>query len=298
MTLAHLFRSALTCISPVLNTKVTYFMKFKKRLDLKEPKDLKEKILWLKLRDYETNPLVRQCADKYAVRSYVQEKGCEDILVPLIAAYDTVDEIDWEALPEAFAMKWNFGCGFNIICPDKSKLDIPRAVEKLKKWGKTRYHLGYSEMQYKDVPKKIIVEQYLKPESGTLPEDYKIYCFNGKPLAVLFLAGRNTDNMQAVFMDPQWNLLGQTGKAKYKELTAIPSRPVALEQLLKCAEKLSQPFEFVRVDFYEIDGRVYFGELTFTPAGGFDVSQCMIDGKTMGELLEIKEGTENEPVQR
>lgn len=287
MKLAHLFRSALTCISPVLNTKVTYFMKFKKKLDLKNPKDLREKILWLKLRDYETNALVRQCADKYAVRSYIEEKGCPEILVPLIASYDSVDEIDWNALPESFAMKWNFGCGFNIICPDKSKLDIPQTVEKMKKWGKTRYHLGHSEMQYKDVPKKIIVEQYLKPKSGNLPEDYKVYCFHGKPLAILFMAGRHTENMQAVFMDPQWQLLGSTGKAKYKDVADLPGKPAALDKMLEYAQKLSEPFEFVRADFYEIDGQVYFGELTFTPAGGFDVSQCKIDGKPMGEFLQI-----------
>lgn len=292
MTFAHRFRSLLTRISPVLNTKVTYFMKFKKRLNLKDPKDLKEKILWLKLRDYETNPLVRQCADKYAVRAYILEKGCPEILVPLIASYDSVEEIDWDSLPEAFAMKWNFGCGFNIICPDKSQLDIPQTIEKMEKWGKSKYHLLYSEMQYKDVPKKIIVEQYLKPESGKLPEDYKLYCFNGKPLAVLYLAGRETEHMQAVFMDPQWNLLGETGKAKYKALTELPPKPQALDKMVEYAKRLSEPFEFVRVDFYEIDGQVYFGEMTFTPAGGFEVSQCKINGKTMGELLEIKDGTE------
>lgn len=293
MKLAHLFRCTLTCISPKLNTKVTYRMKFRKKLDLKNPKNLREKILYLKLRDYATHPLIRQCADKYAVRDYIEKQGCGEILIPLIAAYDRVEDIPWEDLPDAFAMKWNFGCGFNLICPDKTKLNIPAAKEKLERWRKTRYHLGYSEMQYKGVPKKILVEKYLKPKSGALPDDYKIYCFHGEPKATLYMSGRHTSSMQAVFMDNDWNLLGETGKKKYVHTTAMPEKPASFEAMLDYARKLSAPFPFVRMDFYEIDGKVYFGEMTFTPAGGYDVSQCLVDGKPMGDLVDHTQEIKN-----
>lgn len=287
MKLAHLFRCTLTCISPKLNTVVTYYMKFRKKLNLKDPKDLKEKILWLKLRDYATNPLIRQCADKYAVRQHIQQQGCEEILIPLIAAYDRVEDIPWDELPNSFVIKWNFGCGFNIICPDKSRLNIPAVIKKMNKWSKTRYHLGYSEMQYKGVPKKILVEEFLKPEHGHLPDDYKVYCFNGEPKATLYMSGRNTKNANAVFMDNDWNFLAETGKAKYSHITELPERPTTFDQMLEYARILSKPFPFVRMDFYEINGKIYFGEMTFTPAGGYDVSQCPIDGKPMGDYLDV-----------
>ena len=129
--LANIFRKMLTSISPKLNTYVTYRIKFKKSLDLKHPSGLNEKILWLKFNTYWDNPLIRQCADKYRVREYIKKIGCEDILNDLIAVYENVHDVDWDSLPSSFLMKLNIGCGYNIIVPDKSKVNKDRIIEKM-----------------------------------------------------------------------------------------------------------------------------------------------------------------------
>lgn len=162
----HIFRCFLTLISPRLNTEICYLVKFKKKLPLKNPMTLNEKLLWLKLNDYPTNDLVKKCADKYAVRDYIRQCGCEEILNNLIATYDRPEEIAWDQLPHCFAIKWNYGCGLNYICNDKSKIDYNKVTDLLKKMGKKNAYLPYSEIQYKNVRKKIIVEKYLGNDEG------------------------------------------------------------------------------------------------------------------------------------
>ena len=270
MSLAQIFRCALTCISPVLNTKVCYRVKFGKKLDLKNPQTFHEKLLWLKLRDYETNPLVRQCADKYRVREYVEQKGCGEILNPLFAAYDDPEEIRWDELPEKFALKWNFGCGLNVVCEDKNKLDREETVRKLKKWKNTKPYLSYSEMQYKNVKPVLLAEKYLSDGSGQFPLDYKFYCFNGKPYCVMLCVGRGNAHMKYYFFDRDWNFLriNKSGMEAPEGFT-VP-KPEGMDEAFRYAEILSAPFEFVRADFYIVDGKPVFGELTFTPAGAMD----------------------------
>ena len=180
--LGRRFKQMLTRISPKLNTKVVYLTKFKKPINLKHPQTLDEKIQWLKFNTYYQNPLITQCADKYAVREYVEKSGCGEILNELYGVYDWVEEIPWETLPNQFVIKWNFGCGQNLIVFDKSKLDIEDAKRKLNEWYKIRntFYLTYSEMQYKGIPPKLICEKLIETESGDVPVDYKLYCFNGK----------------------------------------------------------------------------------------------------------------------
>ena len=182
MSIADIFRSTLTRISPRLNTEIVYFFKFKRPINLKNPKTLDEKIQWLKLNTYLNNPLVKQCADKYKVRNYVKECGCEEILNELYGSYNTVDEIPWDKLPNSFVIKWNFGCGQNLIVKDKSKLIIEEAKQQLRNWYNLHntYYLYYSEMQYQGIPPKLICEKLIETEDGGLPVDYKLYCFNGK----------------------------------------------------------------------------------------------------------------------
>lgn len=279
----------LTIISPRLNTKIRFKRIFGRKIDLVNPQTLDEKIQKLKLDSYSSDPLVRQCADKYAVRDYVINKDCGDILVPLIATYDQVDDIVWEDLPNAFAMKWNFGCGFNIICPDKSKLDTESATKIMKKWGKDKScYLDYSEMQYKDVPRKIIVEEYLKPENGILPADYKIYCFNGVPKYILLCEGReNGGHPKFYFFDEYWNLSRINRDSKNAPEDFSYPKPSCFFKLMHSAKVLSQPFKFVRADFYVVNDKVYFGELTFTPAGGMDGKRLPETNQMFGDLLVI-----------
>ena len=182
-TLSRGFYAALSYVSPRLNTELLFLKKFGRRVNLKDPETLNEKLLKRKLEQYGTDPLVRQCADKYRVRDFVAERGCGETLNRLIGVFDRVQDIDFDALPERFAIKWNFGCGYNLICRDKAALDIPAAKKQLEKWGREPFWAYYSELQYRNVPKKLIVEEYIGGD--TLPEDYKFYCFNGKARCVM-----------------------------------------------------------------------------------------------------------------
>lgn len=267
-------RTACTIISPTLNTKVTYWGKFHRPIDLENPKTLDEKIQWLKLNSYLGNPLVTQCADKYAVREYVEKCGCREILNDLYFSWDSADEIDWEKLPEEFVIKWNFGCGQNLICRDKSKLDEPETKNLLKKWYKLHnlFWMLYSEMQYKNIPPKLICERLIETETGDLPLDYKLYCFNGEAKYVMLCTERETGHAKYYFFDREKNLvrLNKRGLAAPEGFT-IPM-PEGYEDLFHYADLLSKPFPFVRADFYLDKGKVIFGELTFTPCGGYDVN--------------------------
>ena len=153
-----------TLISPELNTKMRYKSAFGKSLDLNNPRTLNEKILWLKLKYNDSNPLVVKCADKVKVREYVKQCGCEEILIDLIGVYESAEEIPWESLPNQFVLKWNFGAGMNIVCTDKSQMDKQSVIRQMKKWGKSKYWLPHSEMQYKYIPKRIICEKLLVSE--------------------------------------------------------------------------------------------------------------------------------------
>ena len=289
----NLFRSyyrSLTIISPRLNTKARFRQAFNRKINLDNPQTLDEKIQKLKLSKYRTDPLIRQCADKYAVREYIKKVGCADILVPLIASYDRVEEIEWGKLPDAFAMKWNFGCGFNVICPDKSKLNKNEAIKKMKKWGRDKScYLDFSEMQYKGVPRKIIVEAYLKPETGLLPADYKVYCFNGEPKFILLCEGRDKGgHPKFYFFDENWNLARINKDSKNAPEGFTYPKPPCLDKLLRSARTLSAPFEFVRADFYVLGDKVYFGELTFTPAGGMDNNRLPETNLLFGSMLKLE----------
>ena len=168
--IAEFLSKGLTIISPKLATKVIYRRRIHKPLDLDNPQTLDEKIQWLKLNTYYKNPLVTQCADKYAVREYVKDCDCGEILNELIGVYDKVEEIPWDTLPKQFVIKWNFGCGENLIVFDKDKLDIQKAIKQLKKWYRTRntFYLTYCELQYKGIPPKLICEKLIETEDGTL----------------------------------------------------------------------------------------------------------------------------------
>lgn len=284
---SDMYAALLTAISPTLNTKHRYKKRFGRKLDLKNPKTLNEKILWLKLNTYYKNPLVIQCADKYAVRKYIESCGCGELLVELYGAYDKVDDIVWDELPDQFALKWNFGAGMNLICDDKSKLNITEAKKKLKKWGKCKYWLENSEMQYKYAPKKLVCERYLSDGNGLLPLDYKVYCFNGKAEYVLTCIGREHGRPKFYFFDKNWQLCRINRDSKAAPEGFSVEKPACIDKIFEYAETLSAPFPFVRVDFYAINDKPYFGELTFTPAAGLDSSRLPETDLFFGTLLNI-----------
>lgn len=296
------FLRSLTFVSPASNTKIRYRRLFGRKINLESPMTLNEKIQYMKLKDFEHNTLVRQCADKFEVRKYIKDLGCEEILVPLLAVYNDPEEIDFNALPNAFVIKWNFGCGFNIVCPNKEELDIKKTKEKLRKWGKYKYYLDYAEMQYKGVTPKIIVEKYLKPQDGSLPEDYKVYCFNGKAKYLMLCEGREFGHPKFLYFDRNGKFypdFSEDGMKMSPEFEFV--LPKGYDSIFSYAEKLAAPFPFVRVDFYLVDGKVSFGELTFTSAGGLDTDLKVIpysypgnsDGqkdldRIFGEMVDIR----------
>lgn len=274
-----------TMISPVLNTKYRYKDVFGKLPNLEEPKTLEEKLVWLKLNNYIKNPLVIQCADKVRVREYVKSCGLESILNDVYGVYQKANEIDWNRLPNKFVLKWNFGAGYNIVCNNKEQLNIKKTIKQMNRWGKKKCWLPYSEMQYKYAPKRIICEKFLEDQDalGAIP-DYKVYCFGGVPRAILVMHDRGR-TIKGEFFDCNWNELKKPDHyVRAKETT---KKPDCLEEMLEASRILSSPFPFVRCDYYIVNGKIYFGELTFTPAGGIHLSKTDIDGKDMSEYLDI-----------
>lgn len=235
---------------------------------------------------YNKDPLVKQCADKYAVRQYVEKLGLGKILIPLLGIYSKPEDIEWNKLPERFVIKWNFGCHLNIICKDKSLLDIPTTIKILNKWKRKTFHLDHSELQY-DLPnskKYLIVEPFLDNGGGNSPEDYKLYCYNGKPLYILMCTNRRTDGRADYFyFDFDWNFY-PFDKIE-PPIDAEIYKPKCLKEMYDYASVLSKGFPFVRVDFYEINNKVYFGELTFTPCACMDQAITLEANKILGEHI-------------
>lgn len=285
--IARAFRIFLTILSPKINTRVLYRVKFKKKLELSRPKTLNEKVLWLKFNTYWNNSIIKQCADKYLVRSYLEERGFGYILNELIGVYSDVDNIPWDELPNKFAIKLNVGCGKNIIVTDKNRLNIKDISKVLKRWLKSQYWMEYSEMQYKDVKPLILVEKYLGKSNGELPRDYKFYCMNGASKFVMMCENRVIGKKaQYYYYDQLWNLMPYTQDA-LDNPNHIITKPDGMEEAFKVASQLAKDFPFVRVDLYIIDGKIYFGELTFTPSAGLDNGRLSSTDIMLGESLKL-----------
>lgn len=287
-SVANIFRSMLTLISPKLNISIVYLVKKRKVLNWKNPSTFAEKLLVLRANSYNYDPVVKQCANKYRVREFVSSRGLSSMLNELIAFYDKVDDINYDILPDRFVIKLNYSAGYNIICTNKNELNKEIVKNKINTWLKEKPWLWYAELQYKDVKPIILIEKYIEGKDGRFPDDYKFYCFHGEPKAILYMRGRNSDNFQVGFFDTNWNYLGKSnGPYKGFDNTDLPPRPRSLDQMVKAAITLSNKFPFVRVDMYDLDGKALFGEMTFSPSGGFDLSEIEINGKGMGEYINI-----------
>lgn len=288
------FRHQLIRYNLPLGLRVLHYYYFRSLLHLRDPKTISEKIQWMKihLHGYDQDPIYTQCADKYRVREYVRACGCENLLNDLIAVYDTPEEIDWDELPQQFALKWNFGNGYNIICPNKEHLDISKTLKQLSAWGKEEPWLKTGEVQYKQTKRKLIVEKFIEAERGILPVDYKIYCFHGEPY-LLFTAEERGMGKETKFyyFHLDWSLrccIPNTLEEREKALQVPP--PHHLKEMIASARQLSSRFPFVRVDFYDTPDRLYFGELTFTPGGGFDIDEPDDLRIELGSKLDLSKG--------
>lgn len=264
--LYHWKRKILSTIAPQFLSKDLFYQCFHKKLDLKNPKDINEKIHYLKLHDYNGNPIITQCADKYGVRRYLQEKGYGGLLPKLYGVYDSPYEIEWDSLPKEFVIKCNHGCGYNILCADKEKLNKEETIRTLKKWLKTNYWKEYAEVQYKYIKKKIIIEEFL----GNDIQTYKFYCFNGEP-KILYVSENGEDGIKDKYID-YYDMQFVRQQVRLRGHENIPhslEKPKNFHKMATIAEELSKDFKFVRVDLYNIEGMIYMSEMTFVPTGGF-----------------------------
>ncbi len=282
--LNRIVKTTICHISPLLLSKIMYYHKYKKKLNLKDPIMFNEKLMYLKIKNYNNNNIVWQCSDKYLVREYAKKHGVEEKHLPkLMYVYNTSDEINFDTLPNKFALKCTHGCGFNIICTDKEKLNKKETLEKLKKWQKTKFGYESAEVHYTHIKPLIICEEYLNFKDE-LPNDYKVYCFNGVPKVILVCSERDK-GLKLNFYDLKWNEL-LIGKNKYRNKNEI-KKPNCFEKMIEISKKVSAEFPFVRVDFYEYKNDAILGEMTFTPAACLANYYTPKGEKYLGSLLKI-----------
>ena len=255
------------------------------KLNLKDPKRYTEKLQYLRLYVYPNDPLVCQCAGRVGVREYVASKGYVDLLIPCLGIFDKFDDIYFDQLPNAFVMKCSHASGWNIIVKDKSKLDIENARKKFNKWLKSDYGAKTVEPHYSPIKPQIIIESFIG-DLNTLPVEYKIHVFNGKAKNLYVVSGRGVDiRYDELYID--WTPFDGSQFNGWKKSDKTPAKPACFDKMVEIAEKLCEPFPFVRCDLYEINGKIYFSEMTFTPAKGtLILDDDQVDFQ-MGEWLDI-----------
>lgn len=261
-----------------------YQLYFGQKLDLQNPQTFNEKLQWLKL--YNRKPEYTVMVDKYKVREYIAQELGEEYLIPLLGVWDNPDEIDFDVLPNQFVLKCNHNSGLGMcICKDKSELDISKVKVELRKGLKQDYYLTGREWPYKDVPRKIIAEKYMEDVSGDL-KDYKFYCFNGEMKFVMINSDRNTSRpTRADYFDRDFNWLDFTWGYSHAEVH--PKKPEQFEKMVAIVEKLAKGLPHIRVDLYDCNGKIYFGELTFFDGSGFDKIEPLEWDYKIGKLLKL-----------
>lgn len=237
------------------------------RLNLKNPQTFSEKLQWLKL--YDRRPEYTIMVDKVKAKEYVASIIGEEYIIPTLGVWDDPDQIDFDALPDRFVLKCNHNSGLGMyICKDKSMMDVKKVKEGLRKGLKENYFMSNREWPYKDVPRRILAEKYIDPAPGTndLP-DYKFFCFDGKPKYCQVISGRNT-TMCIDFFDREWRHQPFHEPYNYPFADEEPPKPKHLEKMWQAATTLAADKPFSRIDFYQVGGFVYFGEITFFPTSG------------------------------
>lgn len=255
------------------------------KLNLDFPQTFNEKLQWLKVNDHK--PEYTMMVDKYAAKKYVAERIGEEHIIPTLGVYNRFEEIDFNSLPNKFVLKCTHDSGAVVICRDKEKLNKKEIKAKLTKHLKRKYYYCHREWPYKNVPPRIIAEEYMQDSTITALTDYKFYCFNGIPQYLYVSTGLDNHKTAKVsFVNTDWKLMNFR-RTDYKPLDTLPQKPNCFLEMLDIAKKLSEDIPFLRVDLYEINGIVYFGELTFTPCAGmmpFDPPSADFE---IGKMLDI-----------
>ena len=265
--------------------RIIYFLKLKKRISFKNPRSFNEKLQFLKLR--QKNAFFSKLSDKYAVRDYVKEVIGKDVLTKILWIGESIEDIPFSKLPQRFVIKINCSSGQNILIKDKQEMDVVKVKKTLKKWLGQDYWKRSRELNYKGVRKKILIEEFLEDSKSFVPNDFKFFVFNGKTRFVQIDVDRFKKHKRCIY-DTNWNK--QSFGLEYDFYEGNVEKPKNLKKMITYAEKLAKNLPFARVDFYEVNNKVKFGEITFYPGGGlekFFPNHDKLD-KKFGDLMKIK----------
>lgn len=254
-------RRMLNWMSDEAYLKMAFRIQMGKKLDLENPRTYSEKLQWLKL--YDRKPEYCQMVDKYEVKEYVAQQIGQEYIIPTLGVWDSFEEIDFDSLPSRFVLKCTHDSGGLVICKDKSQLDIKAACKKISKCLKANYYWQNREWPYKDLKPRIIAEQYMEDSHTADLRDYKFFCFNGEMKALFIATERQSAATETRFdfFDADFNHLNF--RNGHPNADTLPEKPVCFEEMKVLAAKLSEGIPQLRVDFYEVNGKTYFGELTF-----------------------------------
>lgn len=255
-------------------------------LDLQNPQTFNEKLQWLKL--YDRNSEYTKMVDKYEVKKYVSNIIGKEYIIPTLGIYNNFNEIDFDKLPNQFVIKCTHDSGGIIICKDKNNLDIKKAKKKINTFLNRKYFYIHREWPYKNVKPRIIIEKYMEDKHIKELRDYKFFCFNGKPKIMYISDNSHRDNQHCCFFDINYNKLNIKRK-DYKEFEQNIEKPHNFNKMIEFSKKLSKNIPHVRVDWYEINNKLYFGELTFYTCSGFIPFETEEWNYKMGEMLELPE---------
>ncbi len=265
--------------------KMMYRSIFFKKLDLENPKTFNEKLQWLKV--YDRKDIYTTMVDKYEAKKYVASIIGDEYIIPTIGVYDSFNEIDFDKLPEKFVIKCTHDSGGLVIVKDKSKMDYNSVKKKIDECLNRNYYYLYREWPYKNVKPRIIVEELMEDKNCSSLTDYKFFCFNGEPKLMYMAVGLDDHKTASMsFYDMNFKLTDCKRK-DYKYIDYIPKKPKEFDQMINFSKLLSKDIPHLRVDWYEIDGKLYFGELTFTTNGGFIPFESEKWNYKMGEWIEL-----------
>lgn len=265
--------------------KLRYYATFGKKLNLKNPQTFNEKLQWLKL--YDRNPIYSFMVDKYEMKKYVSEKVGKEYVIETLGVWDKFEDIDFSKLPQKFVLKTTHDSGGVAIC-DKKNLDVNKVRKKINKSLRNNYFWWGREWPYKEIKPRIIAEKYLVDESGIELKDYKVQCFNGSPVNTLICLGRNTEEkVKYRYFDLKWNFLRYSVGDDKLPLNFTIKKPKNYEEMLKIAKVLSSGLPEVRIDMYNVNGKIYVGEITLYSQSGFDIDITHEADINMGKYLTL-----------
>ena len=261
--------------------KIEYRNRMRKKLNLKNPQTFNEKLQWLKI--YDRKPIYTTMVDKYEVKNYVADKIGDEYIIPTLGVWDSFDEIDFDSLPDQFVLKCTHDSGGLVICKDKSKLDKEKAKKKIELSLNRNYYYHGREWAYKDVKPRVIAEKLIDVQIV----DYKFYCFNGEPKLLYLSRGlENHATASISFFDLDLKRL-PFHRSDFRPFTDEPEIPEGYQEMLEIVRKLSNGMSFIRVDLYNVGGKIYFSELTFYPCAGYMPFAPKEWDYTLGQWIEL-----------